>query len=516
MSKQITLIAEIEETSTSKVRINYESLAGMRTLWIPRTSIHQMMGIEDNNMLMILTNTETSAGQFEVEKEFSESDSPLIPTDYIAAVDSLETGNFAKAWSQLPKGEGEIETVEEVETSATVKTYIGADGQEIVDVWGTTLAGGRNEKVCDWNFTPNILPLMSQDEDDTVHNVNKITGETALFGGFNPNYKSEKRPLGAFLGAYSDRYYAGSYSERAGPMLQRAAESGWLASAIAYDEGKKFRADFDLTDSMQTISQWKQTMLANKDAQGIIGDLSKQYRIGMTFYDSLDGRGSVTLQGQSIRILCTNGMVTGQKQNISSLRHMKGPMKDRDWDAYSHQVGNMMVEAQEHLLNMETLKGISLDQKMFEQLMFLATKHGLFQVPKATKSGTELMGGYLYEAAREGFYNGAREHWVNVSSAEIGTAYHALQAFTGALTHRPEIQPMQGTGQRRSLKGQALSLTRYRALQEGTTLLFQNFFGRIERQAAIENRSGLSISQMREWSRSIDLDIPLLVEVAAA
>ncbi len=232
--------------------------------------------------------------------------------------------------------------------------------------------------------------------------------------------------------------------------------------------------------------------------------------------DSLDGRGSVKLQGVSVRGECMNGQHLTRAQTIASLRHMKGPMKDTDWTAYSYQVDAMMNEAQEVLLNMETLKGVSLDQKMFDQLMFLATKHGLFQVPKVAKSGSQLMGGHLYEAAREGFYTGAREHWVNVQPEEIGTAFHALQAFTGALTHRPEIQPTNHDGKRRILGGQTLSLGRYQTLQDKSGQLFSTWFRLIHEEANKQGVSGLSMSDMREWSRTLELDIPLLSEVAVA
>jgi len=513
MSKQqMTLIAKIEETNENKMRITYEALSGERTLWIPRGSVHQMMGVGEDMMMIVLSDTTTTAGEFLVTEEFADNYSPNIPADYVKAVDALEQGNFAAAWTALT-GEttSEIETVLSSTSTTVAQTYTGADGQDILDVWGTTLAGGRDKKVCDWNFIPIVLPLQALEQ-----GVNKANGDPALFAGFNPNYQTADRPLGAFLGAYSDRYHAGSYPERAGPMLQRATEAGWLASAIAYDEGKKFRADFDLTDTMETVTKWQQGLIDKKEAAAIVGGLSNMYRIGVTMLDSLDGRGSVKLQVVCVRMKCLNGQTLTKAQNVAALRHMRGVLKDTDWDAYSYQVGNMMMEGQLSLLNMETLKGVSLDQKMFDQLMFLATKHGLFQVPKVAKNGTQLIGGHLYEAAHEGFYTGARQHWVNVEPGETGTAFHALQAFTGALTHRPEIQPTTWSGKRRILGGQSLSLGRYQTLQDKTGKLFNTWYKLIREEASKQGVSGLSISDMREWSRTLELDVPLLSEVAVA
>ncbi len=508
MSKQqMTLIAKIEETNENKMRITYEALSGERTLWIPRTSVHQMMGVGEDMMMMVLGDATTTAGDFITMDEFADNHSPNIPADYVKAVDALEQGDFAAAWSALS---GEEESVEEPSSTSTAQVYVGEDGQEVLDVWGTTLAGGRHGKVCDWNFIPVVLPLEANGK-----GVNKVNGDAALFAGFNPNYISDDRPLGAFLGAYSDRYYAGSYPERAGPMLQRAAEAGWFVSAISYNEGRKFRADFDLTDTMATVTKWRQGLINAKDAADIVGGLKNVYRIGISMFDSLDGRGSVKLQTVSVRLKCLNGQHISKAQNIASLRHMTGVLKDADWNEYANRTSEMMMEGQEFLLNMETLKGVSLDQKMFDQLMFLATKHGLFQVPKVAKGGTMIKGGHLFEATREGFYSGAREHWVNVQPEEIGTAFHALQAFTGAITHRPEIEPVHD-GKRRILKGQTLNLNRYHTLQDKTSQLFNYWFNLVHEEADKQGVSGLSISDMREWSRTLDLDIPLLSEVAVA
>ena len=68
------------------------------------------------------------------------------------------------------------------------KFYVGEDGQEVLDVWGTTLAGGRHGKVCDWNFTPVVLPLEANGK-----GVNKVNGDAALFAGFNPNLHKRRQ-----------------------------------------------------------------------------------------------------------------------------------------------------------------------------------------------------------------------------------------------------------------------------------------------------------------------------------
>ena len=117
---------------------------------------------------------------------------------------------------------------------------------------------------------------------DTVARVNLADGEPAAYHIFNPDYKDEKRPAGAYLVAFTKQYYPMPYREGFGLMLELAAQNGWDCKPIAYKEGKRADLYCDVTSSID----WD-NVTENQN-----GFKNTGYRIGFVVKNSLDGSSS--------------------------------------------------------------------------------------------------------------------------------------------------------------------------------------------------------------------------------
>ena len=73
----------------------------------------------------------------------------------------------------------------------------------------------------------------------TIARVNNEKGEPTAFHIFNPLYADDKRPAGAYLGTFSASYYPLSYRKGFGAPMEMAAERGWPAQVLAWNEGKQ-------------------------------------------------------------------------------------------------------------------------------------------------------------------------------------------------------------------------------------------------------------------------------------
>ena len=116
------------------------------------------------------------------------------------------------------------------------------------------------------------------------------------------------------------------------------------------------------------------------------------------------------------------------------------------------------------------LAHLPLDVQLFDKLSVAASKLNILTLPSVKVEDEQtgkfsLQRGYLWRVISSGYVNphtgasGAELPFVKVNRQQNGTAYHALQCYTGAVTHKPEWSSNDG---KQTMSGNTLSL-------EGTT-----------------------------------------------
>lgn len=321
--------------------------------------------------------------------------------------------------------------------------------------------GGRDKTVCEWDFTPLVLPAQvnidghpqGAEVEDGFYTVTGNNGSPNLFVLLNPNIRTAKQPAGVYLSAVSSRYAVASYPEVFAPMMVHCVENGWDARITCYDKGKKARMDIDVTNFKGNKTNAK------------VGDL---YRYGVSIHNSLDGTGSLRISGVAQRLICTNGMVATRSRNLMTLRHTVNGIGAVDFKVLAEAVANMVLEVEEELLFVERMRGYRIEEDMFERLLVAAREKGILTLPRAhavkNKATDEVVDhtlsrGYLFRVAMQGWAQPERE-WVKVEGESIGTAFHAYNVLTGGLTHKPiwtGPSTMSGEGNT-TLAGRTLSL----------------------------------------------------------
>ena len=318
---------------------------------------------------------------------------------------------------------------------------------------------------------PAYVPVLDEEESQKrgaqvtaprMQRVNNKKGESAVFLGFNPNFRSAREPAGALLGTYSDRYYALSYPKVYRPILQKAAENGWQASVLSFERGRKARLDCDVMGAVHkmvpsanwsTVAEPDSGWLAEETVAGLQEQVHRMWRYGFSIHNTLDGNGSFKVQAVARRLACTNAGVIGAQQNILSMRHTKGVMTPVDWDEFAVTIDDVIVNAQRGLGHVEALKHVRLEDEAFQRLLTLSERAGLISWPRANKDG-ELTGSHMWELFGHGWANPS-EAWVR-SGEDQGTLFHAYQVLTGAITHKPEWR-----AKKRVLKGNTLNMNTF-------------------------------------------------------
>ena len=316
-------------------------------------------------------------------------------------------------------------------------------------------AGGRKEKASiDWDFDPVRKPafvLFSEsDEDDSGEGgqtgvfrparVNNEKGEPSAFHIFNPMYAEEKRPAGAYLGTFSSSYYPMPYRDGFGPVLDLAAEKGWSAQVIAWDEGKRAACFIDVTSNVDWDSINHPLIEDNWQKRGFFN--TGDYRIGIAIHNSLDGSSAFKVQAVAERLLCTNGMVMGDRATLINLKHTKGVLGNYDFDGLADKIGEVIQSAAQEILVAEAMRGIEVDRSVFEKLMTICERKGLITKPvlkhdkEGKFQGIRVGSGRMWRLMGQGWTK-PTEEWVAVNSEDKGTLYHAYNVLTGAITHNP-------------------------------------------------------------------------------
>ena len=426
------------------VSLHYSAVGGEDTITLVPFDSLTTLKIKNGEYLCKVSEFETPGGVFRPEMVFKGDRQPMQPSSelHIDLIDMVEQGaaeqNLKKrikaGFPVAPK----IWEAEEVDSSA--------------DVWdGALLKGGRAKKTAPWNFTPDFLPnFVFNEQTGEFVRVNKANGSAATWSIFNPALKTETQPAGALLGSVSDRYHVLPHPQWVEPMLRYAEMSNIKSSVTAWNDGARCRVDLDVTQAAQTrkaaAAQLKEkghSFLSTDAFSEAAQNLDGLYKFGFTINNSLDGRGSFSVHGGALRTYCSNLAVAGGIRTALNLRHTKGVMADIDWDVLGLDLVNATAELNEWLVNTELLSWVPMDIQLMDKLMYVMSQNNIGLSPprvikdKETQEVKNINRSHMDLALAQGWKD-PNLYYVR-SANEKNTAYHALQCFTGAITHKPTV-----------------------------------------------------------------------------
>tara|TARA_Y100001963_G_scaffold159178_1_gene261726 strand:- start:2073 stop:3590 length:1518 start_codon:yes stop_codon:yes gene_type:complete len=441
----IVLIGKVTGSTPNLVQLEYPSISGIHSVRLPRTMLARFERIANERVAVLIRTDDSERGQ-QLDNELVNSHAPLhITEEQMAIVMAMENDEM------IPE-EFDEETDDEVPmwSSASSAPIVEAvyDGLGVqVDVPegpfnGMLYAGGRKTKVsADWDFDPVRKPAFVMHEEGhqgtTVARVNNEAGEPSAFHIFNPLYQSQKRPAGAYLGTFSASYYPMAYRKGFNAPLAMAAEKGWPAQVIAWDEGKRAACFVDVTSSVDWDSacsalgeRWQKRGFANN------GD----YRVGIAIYNSLDGSSAFKVQAVAERLACTNGMVMGDRATLINLKHTKGVLGNFDFEELGEKIMDVIETAAKEIIVAESMKDIQINRDTFEKLMTICERKGLITKPTVKRDDAgevvALTRGHMWRLMGQGWTH-PTESWVAVGGEDRGSLYHVYNILTGAITHKP-------------------------------------------------------------------------------
>ena len=367
-----------------------------------------------------------------------------------------------------------------------VETDVKGESSKIVDsAWGgALLAGGRDRAVVPWRFTPQKVPgyiMVQADEESGVTPVKVVdkNGKPTAYHIMNPELATEKMPGGACLGTVSDSYCLLPHTTVFDPIMKYADQHDLKTHVTSYNQGAKARLDIDVSQAAQSrkIAADRNKAAGHKwldtSAFGnMIDKLDGIYKYGFAIHNSVDGSGALSVQAQALRVYCNNLASMGGIDTVLRMRHKNGVMADMDWDKFGETIVDATAEIQQWLVNQELMAHLPLDVQLFDKLTVAADKLNILTLPTVkmdeNKNAT-FQRGHLWRVVGSGFVNpatgssGHDQPFVKVALEQKGTVYHAMQSFTGALTHKPEWTSADG---KQKMAGNSLSI-------DGTTKKLQ-------------------------------------------
>ena len=445
----IVLIGKLMDEANGYLQVAYPSMTGVAEARIPQRAVARREQITNGRVALLVRSTR----EFDSESQFSGRNSPYHVTDeHLRIVDAFENEEPI----DLDDYDDEVPMMD-VDDAPTI-TIVGDNGEAPTasddQVWGQGLfAGGRRDNACDWRFTPTrrrAFVFLEEDEQHgmapTAASVNNAAGAPCSYHIFNPNYASEKRPMGAHLGVFGKDYYPLPYERGFEPILQYAEENGWKASVTAYGEGKVARLDCDVSQAGHTkdATAIRMGSLArNFDesfSNDIINGLSDLYRYGFTVYNSLDGSSAFKIEATAMRAKCSNmAMFSTSRSNVLSMKHTSS-LEFFDFESLGEKINEVILACQRELVSMELLKHVPTTSELLERIMTLSERKGLITKPQIVRNDdgvvTSLNRGYMWKVLGLGMTHPS-ESWVNVTNKEKGSLYHVYNVLTGALTHKP-------------------------------------------------------------------------------
>jgi hypothetical protein len=457
--------------------ITYQGIEGEVSVKVPRDAV-EVHDLPDGESLCIVSELKLGAGVFRPDFIFKGVKTPTQPTEemHIELVDMVAQGvakknitAYLKAAEKAiqshiaPENDGFEDLFQEEPKSAIVVVDDLPEWLEGETAWsGALIAGGRDKKTAPWDFTPTFLPNHVVMDGQAVR-VNKKDGSANSWSIFNPVLASEKRPAGALMGSVSDRYYTLGHPVWVKPMLKYAEMSNIQSSVTSWNEGARCRVDLDVTQATQVRKEAAKRMGEKGHGKFLDTDslseasqsLEGLYKFGFTVNNSLDGRGSFGSYGAALRTYCQNLAVAGGIKTALKLRHTKGVMADIDWDEFGLNLVTATAELNEWLVNTELMTWIPVDLQMMDRLLFVMEQNGLMTPPRLVKNKetgqtTQVNRSHMDLAVTQGWSQPTIDY-VAVKGEDKNTLYHALQCFTGAITHKPTVYD-----DKRELKGSTL------------------------------------------------------------
>jgi len=436
----IVLIGKVTETTANLIEIEYPSTMGINSVRLPKTMVSRFERIS-NGRVAVYVRTDNSDKGRQLDDELINQHAPLHVTDeHLNIVMAFENNESIETADEYDDETPIWSTPSEVAPTVTVDGVVQADGP----FDNMLFSGGRKEKATmDWDFDPVRKPaFVVVDSGDpamgsTVARVNGANGEPSAFHIFNPNYASDTRPMGAHLGTFSASYYPMPYRVGYGPVLDMAAEKGWPCQVMAWNEGKQSALFIDVSTnvdwdkaSARLGTSWQSRGFANN------GD----YRVGIAIYNSLDGSSAYKVQAVAERLVCTNGMVMGDRANLISLRHTNGVLGNFDFSKLADKIHEVIETAAEEIIVAETMKDFTVNRDTFEKLMTICERKGLITKPQIKRDDTgNVVGvnrGHMWRLMGQGWTNPS-EPWVAVNNEDRGSLLHVYNILTGAITHKP-------------------------------------------------------------------------------
>jgi hypothetical protein len=460
---EVVLIGKITQSTQNLVEVEYPTVTGVHTLRLTRTMIARFERIEGGRVALLVRPDDGTVRGAHIAKIVQGDWAPLHVTqeqiDIVTAMENhediptttqAEESDDVPVWS-LPQ---EAPTITLVDEDSGTETVVMPDGP-FDDM---LFSGGRKKKdTINWDFEPVRKPAFVVHEEGqegaTVARVNNEAGEPIAYHIFNPLYQSNKRPAGAYLGTFSPTYYPMPYRKGYGPILDMAAEKGWPAQVLAWNEGKASAMFVDATSNID----WEKATSNLGDKWTRRGFRNQgDYRIGFAIYNSLDGSSAFKVQAVAERLQCSNGQVLGDSATIVNLKHTTNALGNYDFEGLAEKIMEVLEVAAQEIIVAESMKDIQINRDVFEKLMTICQRKKLITKPvvKRDDAGnvTGLSRGYMWRLMGQGWTNPS-EPWVAVSPKDQGTLYQVMNILTGAITHKPEWTDGKGT----NLKGSTLN-----------------------------------------------------------
>lgn len=507
------------------VHIAYPSTTGIRDARIPSDAIGRRENLSAGRVAVLVQDT----AEFRVEDNLSGAAAPYhVTAEHIRIVSAFE---YEEALSE-EDFDDEVPVFDNVQAPAVI--LLGEDGESPTsqdhEVWNQGLmAGGRRDSRCEWRFDPVRRPafvFMSDPEDGgtmapTAAAVNDARGKAASYHIFNPDLASSHRPMGALLGTFGPTYYPMPYEKGFAPILQYAEENGWKATVTAYDDGKRARLDCDVSQAGHTKDATRIRMgsigrhFDENVTSDIIEGMEGLYRYGFTIHNSLDGSSAYRIQATAMRVTCSNmQMFDVSSSNVLSLKHTT-VLKEFDFDSLGEKINEVILSAQQELLNMEMLKHVPVSKDLLERIMTLSERKGIITKPKITRDDVgdvkAITGGYMWRLLGHGMTHPG-EPWVGVSNEEKGSLFHVYNVLTGAITHKPVHTEASGA----TRKGKALTFGGLDKKLKDTHKMLMSIGGEaISGYANSEVITADDLDSLKDHVRNADIlaDVPKFSEV---
>lgn len=441
--EDIVIIGKVIQSTPNMVEVEYPSTVGINSIRLPRTMMARFERIT-NNRVVVLIRFDESERAVGLYQQLTTEHSPYHVTDeQMNIVSAMENG---EAIPTDMASEDDSVPLWLTQEEAPVVSVVNSNEETVVMPDGPfdkmLYSGGRKKKdSINWDFEPVRKPAFVMHEEGaagaTVARVNGEDGEPVAYHIFNPLYADAKRPAGAHLGMFSASYYPMSYRVGFGPVLGMAAEKGWNAQVLAWNEGKQAACFVDATNSIdwdgaasQLGERWTRRGFKN------VGD----YRVGFAIYNSLDGSSAYKVQAVAERLVCTNGAVLGDSATVVALKHTNGVLGNFDFNLLAEKINEVLEVAAKEIIVAETMKDIQVNRDVFEKLMTICEKKNLITKPtlKRDDAGnvTSINRGHMWRLMGQGWTHPS-EPWVAVSGQDRGSLYHVYNILTGAITHRP-------------------------------------------------------------------------------